>query len=56
MDSFRVDSAGDSPAQSELLKVISDAAAGGGEDDLNLPVRSLIWMLDAYHDFSGFPW
>ncbi|MED6111119.1 hypothetical protein PIB30_049561 [Stylosanthes scabra] len=44
----------ESEVDSELLRAITDAAAS--EDDLILPVRALISMLDAYHDFSGFPW
>ncbi|KAL1360534.1 hypothetical protein HN51_005927 [Arachis hypogaea] len=53
-DSLRVESEVDS----ELLRAIGDAAStgGGGEDDRIFPVRTLISMLDAYHDVSGFPW
>ncbi|XP_061357390.1 ALBINO3-like protein 2, chloroplastic [Gastrolobium bilobum] len=51
MDSLGVDS----PVNSELLKVIADSS-GGGEDNPVFPVRAVIWMLDSFHDLSGFPW
>ncbi|TKY65370.1 ALBINO3 protein 3 [Spatholobus suberectus] len=51
LDSFGVDS----PLNSELLKAIADSS-GGAEDDAVFPVRALIWMLDSFHDLSGFPW
>nr|KYP47630.1 hypothetical protein KK1_030736 [Cajanus cajan] len=51
LDSFGVDS----PANSELLKTITDSS-GGGEDDAVFPVRAVIWLLESLHDISGFPW
>ncbi|XP_071922348.1 ALBINO3-like protein 2, chloroplastic isoform X1 [Coffea arabica] len=47
--------------QSELFSAISTAGAGEiGADSVAeesiLPVRALIWFLDGYHDFTGFPW
>ncbi|XP_027351859.1 ALBINO3-like protein 2, chloroplastic isoform X2 [Abrus precatorius] len=51
LSSFGVDSA----VNSELLKVIADNS-GGGEDDAISPVRAVTWMLDSFHDLSGFPW
>lgn len=47
--------------QSELLSGVRTAGSGEiGVDSVTeesiLPVRALIWLLDGYHDFTGFPW
>ncbi|KAK7243288.1 hypothetical protein RIF29_38081 [Crotalaria pallida] len=55
-ESFGVDLSGDSTNSSELLKVISEISDGCGEESPILPIRAVISILDAFHEFSAFPW
>ncbi|KAF1884125.1 hypothetical protein Lal_00046412 [Lupinus albus] len=56
VDSFRVDLSGDSTVPSEILNIFSENSDGVVEDIPILPIRTVISMLDVFHEFSGFPW
>ncbi|KAJ4709239.1 ALBINO3-like protein 2, chloroplastic [Melia azedarach] len=47
---------GSATTPSEIINLSEGVIGTSGAEESILPVRTLISLLDAYHDFTGFPW